>query len=345
DAARRPLRRPGEPGLLRPRRHAAAQGLPPLAAQVQPHQLGLHAEPLPSHPQDHAAALRRGLRRAHRDARDGVGRRGGDPGRLGRRVRQDREDPPSQRLPDALRPSLADQREGRAARVPGAVHRSGGHDRAGHRSPPRLQDDQGRRLPEPAQDPVAARRARPARGAGGLRGDPRPRAGPARTGPRDRRPNGERVPLTRFLRLLLLFVPISLWLGYTHASPTVVFVTACLAILPLAGLMGEATEHLTHHTGPGVGGLLNASFGNAAELIIAFMALRAGELEIVKASLTGSIIGNLLMVLGLAMLLGGWKHKELRFNRLAAESGSSMMILAVVALVIPAIYAQVTHHR
>jgi Ca2+:H+ antiporter len=125
----------------------------------------------------------------------------------------------------------------------------------------------------------------------------------------------------------------------------VVFVTACLAILPLAGLMGEATEHLTHHTGPGVGGLLNASFGNAAELIIAFMALRAGELEIVKASLTGSIIGNILMVLGLAMLLGGWKHKELRFNRLAAESGSSMMILAVVALVIPAIYAQVTHHR
>jgi Ca2+:H+ antiporter len=118
-----------------------------------------------------------------------------------------------------------------------------------------------------------------------------------------------------------------------------------VAILPLAGLMGEATEHLTHHTGPGVGGLLNASFGNAAELIIAFMALRAGETEIVKASLTGSIIGNILMVLGLAMLLGGWKHKELRFSRIAAESGSSMMILAVVALVIPAIYAQVTHHR
>jgi Ca2+:H+ antiporter len=131
----------------------------------------------------------------------------------------------------------------------------------------------------------------------------------------------------------------------THASATWVFVTACLAILPLAGLMGEATEHLTHHTGPGIGGLLNASFGNAAELIIAFMALRAGETEIVKASLTGSIIGNILMVLGLAMLLGGLKHKELRFSRIAAESGSSMMILAVVALVIPAIYAQVTHHR
>jgi Ca2+:H+ antiporter len=90
---------------------------------------------------------------------------------------------------------------------------------------------------------------------------------------------------------------------------------------------------------------LNASFGNAAELIIAFMALRAGETEIVKASLTGSIIGNMLMVLGLAMLLGGWKHKELSFSRMAAESASGMMVLAVVALVIPAIYAQVTRHK
>jgi Ca2+:H+ antiporter len=144
---------------------------------------------------------------------------------------------------------------------------------------------------------------------------------------------------------MLVFVPASLWLGLTHASPTAVFVVSCLAILPLAGLMGEATEHLAHHTGPGLGGLLNATFGNAAELIIGFMALRAGETEIVKASLTGSIIGNMLMVLGLAMLLGGWKHSELRFNRMAAETGSSMMLLAVVALVIPAIYATVTHHR
>ena len=147
------------------------------------------------------------------------------------------------------------------------------------------------------------------------------------------------------LRALLVFVPIAAYLGLTNRSATWVFLCSCLAILPLAGLMGEATEHITHHTGPGVGGLMNASFGNAAELIIAFIALRAGEVEIVKASLTGSIIGNLLMVLGLSMLLGGWKHKELRFSRIAAESGSSMMVLAVVALVIPAIYALVTHHR
>ena len=140
-------------------------------------------------------------------------------------------------------------------------------------------------------------------------------------------------------------MPVSLILGLVHASPTWVFLASCLAILPLAGLMGEATEHLTHHVGPGVGGLVNASFGNAAELIIAFIALRAGETEIVKASLTGSIIGNILMVLGLAMLLGGWRRKELVFNRLAAESGSSMMVLAVVSVVIPAIYAQVTGHE
>jgi Ca2+:H+ antiporter len=146
------------------------------------------------------------------------------------------------------------------------------------------------------------------------------------------------------LRLLVVFVPITIWLGVSHASPSAIFICACLAILPLAGLMGEATENLTHHTGPGIGGLLNATFGNAAELIIAFMALRAGEVEIVKASLTGSIIGNILMVLGLSMFVGGWRRKELRFNRLSAESGSSMMVLAVVGLVIPAIYATVTHH-
>jgi len=149
----------------------------------------------------------------------------------------------------------------------------------------------------------------------------------------------------RILRALLVFVPVALYLGATQAPPAWVFVVGCLAILPLAGLMGEATEHLAHRTGPAVGGLLNASFGNAAELIIAFMALRAGEYEIVKASLTGSIIGNILMVLGLAMLLGGWTRKELSFNRLAAESGSSVMVLAAVALVIPAIYAQTTEHQ
>jgi Ca2+:H+ antiporter len=147
------------------------------------------------------------------------------------------------------------------------------------------------------------------------------------------------------LYALLIFVPIAIGMGLQHASPTWVFITCCLAILPLAGLMGEATENLAHHVGQNIGGLLNATFGNAAELIIAFIALRAGEHEIVKASLTGSIIGNMLVVLGLAMLLGGWKRKELKFSHIAAESGSSMMILAVVALVIPAVYGHVTEHK
>ncbi len=143
---------------------------------------------------------------------------------------------------------------------------------------------------------------------------------------------------------LLVFVPASFWLGLTHASPVAVFVVSCLAIVPLAGLMGDATESLAHRAGPGLGGLLNATFGNAAELIIGFMALRAGETQVVKASLTGSIIGNMLMVLGLSMFLGGLRHHEMRFSRLAGETGSGMMVLAVVALVIPAIYAQVTRH-
>ena len=147
------------------------------------------------------------------------------------------------------------------------------------------------------------------------------------------------------LYAMLVFVPVSFWLGLMHAAPTAVFVVSCLAVLPLAGLMGESTEHLGHHTGPAIGGLLNATFGNAAELIIGFIALRAGETEIVKASLTGSILGNMLMVLGLAMFVGGLKHKELRFSPMAAETGSGMMVLATVALVIPAIYASVTHHR
>src|SRR3954470_16784308 len=150
---------------------------------------------------------------------------------------------------------------------------------------------------------------------------------------------------TRPLYWLIACVPVCVWLGLTGAPPTWVFAAACLSILPLAGLMGEATEHLTAHTGPTLGGLLNASFGNAAELIIGFIALRAGELAIVKASITGSILGNLLAVLGLAMVVGGWNRSELRFNRLASESWSGMLTLAVVALVIPAIYDVVTSHR
>src|ERR1043165_5130175 len=107
------------------------------------------------------------------------------------------------------------------------------------------------------------------------------------------------------LNLLLVFVPIAIVLEVTHASPLLIFIASCLAIGPLAGLVGKATEHLAERLGEGVGGLLNATFGNAAELIIAIMALRAGLFDLVKASITGSIIGNILLLFGLSTLAGG----------------------------------------
>jgi Ca2+:H+ antiporter len=142
--------------------------------------------------------------------------------------------------------------------------------------------------------------------------------------------------------LLLLAVPLSVLLSYgLHAPAVWVFLTACLGVLPLAGYMGEATEHLAHRTGPTIGGLLNATFGNAAELIIAVVALRAGLVELVKASITGSILGNLLLILGLALVAGGANHPELKFNRTSAGMSAGMLALSVVALVFPALFHSV----
>jgi Ca2+:H+ antiporter len=139
--------------------------------------------------------------------------------------------------------------------------------------------------------------------------------------------------------VLLLALPVSIILGHVvHAAPVWVFLTACLGVLPLAGYMGEATEHLAHRTGPTIGGLLNATFGNAAELIIAVVALRAGLVELVKASITGSILGNLLLILGLALVAGGATRSELKFNRTSAGMSAGMLSLAVVALVFPALF-------
>jgi Ca2+:H+ antiporter len=140
------------------------------------------------------------------------------------------------------------------------------------------------------------------------------------------------------MNLLFVFIPIALALEFLHADPTAVFLTACLAIIPLAGLMGKATEHLTSHVGAGIGGLLNASLGNAAELIIALVALREGLHDVVKASITGSIIGNILLVLGAAMAAGGFRYPEQRFNRTAAGMGASLLLLAAIGLVVPALF-------
>lgn len=141
-----------------------------------------------------------------------------------------------------------------------------------------------------------------------------------------------------FVRPLIVFVPIAIGLYLSGASPTAQFGAACLAIIPLAGLMGEATERLAERMGPGVGGLLNATFGNAAELIIALFALRRGLDDVVKASLTGSIIGNLLLVLGASVVAGGIKYPVQRFNKTAAGVGGTLMVLASMGMLVPALF-------
>ena len=144
------------------------------------------------------------------------------------------------------------------------------------------------------------------------------------------------------LNLLLVFVPISFALEYiVHASGMAIFITSALAIIPLAGLMGRATEQLAETLGEGIGGLLNATFGNAAELIIAIVALRAGLHDLVKASITGSIIGNILLVFGLSALYGGFKHQFQKFNATAASLGATMLVLSAIGLVVPALFHMV----
>src|SRR5438105_9307935 len=121
-------------------------------------------------------------------------------------------------------------------------------------------------------------------------------------------------------------------------EPVATFVLAAVGVVPLAHLMGQATEHLSVKTGPTWGGLLNATFGNAAELIIAIIALTQGLTEIVKASLTGSILGNLLLVAGAAMVVGGWKREKQVFSRSSAEVNSGLLALAVAGMMFPAIF-------
>jgi Ca2+:H+ antiporter len=142
----------------------------------------------------------------------------------------------------------------------------------------------------------------------------------------------------RWSLLLLVMIPASIVLNATDAPALWTFVTACLGVLPLAGLMGTATEQLAERTGPTIGGLLNATFGNAAELIIAIVALRAGLVDLVKASITGSILGNLLLILGLSLVAAGTKSPTFRFNRTSAGMSAAMLALAVVGLVFPAIF-------
>jgi Ca2+:H+ antiporter len=138
--------------------------------------------------------------------------------------------------------------------------------------------------------------------------------------------------------LLVPFIPAAVALELAHASAALIFIVAALGIIPTAALMGLATEELAARSGPGIGGLLNVTFGNAPELIIALFALNEGLQEVVKASLVGSILGNILLVLGGAMLVGGLRRDRQYFDRTAAQVQSAMLFLAVAALMMPAIF-------
>lgn len=138
--------------------------------------------------------------------------------------------------------------------------------------------------------------------------------------------------------VLLLLVPVALAAHGFHAPAPWAFAASAAAIVPLASFMGRATEQLAGRVGPGIGGLLNATFGNAAELIIALAAMREGLFDVVKASITGSIIGNILLVLGLAVLCGGLRHARQTFNKTSAGIGATLLVLSAVGLVVPAIF-------
>ena len=134
------------------------------------------------------------------------------------------------------------------------------------------------------------------------------------------------------------------WLGHDKSwEPAATFTLAGLGVIPLAKLMGDSTEQLSERVGPTWGGLLNATFGNAAELIIGFMALSKGLNDIVRASLTGSILGNLLLVSGAAMVAGGWNREKQTFSRAAAEVNAGMLVMAVAAMLLPAIF-HISYH-
>src|SRR5215218_4314639 len=135
-----------------------------------------------------------------------------------------------------------------------------------------------------------------------------------------------------------VFIPVAIALELAHANPVLVFSAAALGVIPCAAVMGEATEAIAAKTGPGIGGLLNVTFGNAPELIIAFFALIEGLQEVVKASIVGSIIGNVLLVMGASMLVGGWTREKQTFSQTAANAQCAMLMLALAALISPALF-------
>jgi len=149
----------------------------------------------------------------------------------------------------------------------------------------------------------------------------------------------------KYINILLIFVPVSIVGAFLNWDQRLIFFSSSLGIVPLAWILGKATEHLAAHAGPRVGGLLNATLGNAAELIITIFAIREGLLELVKASITGSILGNILLVLGLSILLGGLRNGLQRFDRAEAGVNATTMTLAVIALLIPSIFGHAIENQ
>ena len=142
----------------------------------------------------------------------------------------------------------------------------------------------------------------------------------------------------KYLNILLIFIPVTIAGKIFGLSDTMLFACSSLAIVPLAGLMGKSTDIISCFCGQKLGGLLNATFGNATELIIAFIAMKEGMVDVVKASLAGSVIGNILLVLGMSMLVGGVKYKMQEFNRNSINITASMLLFAVLGLSIPAVF-------
>ena len=139
--------------------------------------------------------------------------------------------------------------------------------------------------------------------------------------------------------LLLIFTPLAIALEFVQADHTIIFVIASIALIPLAKLIGDSTEHLSLHYGTTLGSLLNVTFGNAAEIIIAIVAINAGLIDLVKASITGAILGNILLIFGLSILAGGFRYKEQFFSQENVGIQSSMLFLAIIGLAIPTILA------
>ncbi len=142
----------------------------------------------------------------------------------------------------------------------------------------------------------------------------------------------------KYLKILLLCIPFSFVGYFMHWDATLMFILTCASIVPLAGYLGEATEEIATYTGPKLGGFLNATFGNATELIISFFAIKEGLFDVVKASLAGSVLGNILLVLGFSIFLGGLKHKELKYDAEQGTFTATMLLFAVIGLSLPAVF-------